>query len=65
MNIEHATAGCKVGSGVDENKTPTYRYVHRSKQYEYDLRVDAFLWDRETVRIGSMYVQLCTTHMDR
>ena len=43
MNIEHATAGSQVGSGVDANKTPIYRYVQRSKQYEYDLGVDAFL----------------------
>ena len=44
MNIEHATAGSQVGSGVDANKTPRiYRYVQRSKQYEYDLGVDAFL----------------------
>ena len=66
MNTEHATAGSQLRSGGDANKTHAiYRYVQRSKQYEYDLKVDAFLWDRETVTISSMHVQLYTTHMDR
>ena len=67
MNTEHATAGSQVGVGVMQIQLmlSIYRYVQRSKQYEYDLRVDAFLWDRETVTISSMHVQLYTTHMDR
>ena len=44
MNTEHATAGSQLRSGGDANKMLSiYRYVQRSKQYEYDLRVDAFL----------------------